>query len=850
MKPEAPVPLTSQGHRAGGNEHRHLASNSMTMFGSNAWDRATQHPTDLVGDNLHQGGATRHWVSPYSDPQLEYVYLGTPHQGSPQTSQVASPQRWPMPDATLNPSLAPPASNNVQYFQPTSGHPTSGQPTSGHAYIDHNGYNAAPTGTAQPSYTMPSSHFQLSQFQTVQRFGGVLSQETYEGPAVSELQYDNIWSISESNFLAQRSPQFNVAPGDIDMVEGYGLNSSANMQTPMASQLQQGGSVGNSTGNWTMLSQSPVLDDVGSSSSGQGAYNSTITGQTSMGGDNQGFLHDHHHSEGSRDCDRALFQLGGMPLPNVGYGETVMNPRLDYMNIVMEDTVSDGVSSTSTVDNRSSRDARAQTPYGHDQSGQGSSPLDSSVREQFQHNHQQRLEHREAYNTSARSDYNGQATATDNDFTQLIASGFSGIRHLGEPRWAMQLLNLCAAAIASRNISRTQHLMWVLNDLASVVGDANQRFAAYGLRALFCRITGRMEAASTFLRPRHYDQEISFGPKTVHRALVKFHEYVPWHQICYTAACQILMEVCAGKARLHLIDIGAGKGIEWPIFIDALVSRPGGPPAILKITMIRDQRREELNMRTAKSVNSEAADLMTRLVKFAGLVGLHVEVNVVTKALECVTREDLKIRDGETLAAVCQFRIHRLSEEVPDRATKSNPTSRPLLSPRDDFFDFLFSLKPDVFIMSDNDSDHCSHDFLTRFQNAISFWWRCYESMDIGYNGRDSEERQIIEYEGGMMVLNMVACEGFARIERNESYPQWQRRITRAGFVPQNLSDETKKVCQTLISNHSEFWELSFTDSNVVNLLWRKQPTTFTSVWKMPQSYSSSSSCQSTLIHN
>lgn len=117
MKPEAPVPLTSQGHRAGGNEHRHLASNSMTMFGSNAWDRATQHPTDLVGDNLHQGGATRHWVSPYSDPQLEYVYLGTPHQGSPQTSQVASPQRWPMPDATLNPSLAPPASNNVQYFQ-------------------------------------------------------------------------------------------------------------------------------------------------------------------------------------------------------------------------------------------------------------------------------------------------------------------------------------------------------------------------------------------------------------------------------------------------------------------------------------------------------------------------------------------------------------------------------------------------------------------------------------------------------------------------------------------------------------------------------------------------------------
>lgn len=34
-------------------------------------------------------------------------------------------------------------------------------------------------------------------------------------------------------------------------------------------------------------------------------------------------------------------------------------------------------------------------------------------------------------------------------------------------RWAEQLLNLCAAAIANSGIARTQHLMWVLNDLAS-----------------------------------------------------------------------------------------------------------------------------------------------------------------------------------------------------------------------------------------------------------------------------------------------------------------------------------------------------------------------------------------------
>lgn len=63
--------------------------------------------------------------------------------------------------------------------------------------------------------------------------------------------------------------------------------------------------------------------------------------------------------------------------------------------------------------------------------------------------------------------------------------------------------------------------------------------------------------------------------------------------------------------------------------------------------MIKDRRREEQNMQASKSVNSEAADFMTRLVKFAGVLGLPVKMNVVGKALECVTREDLQLRHGD-----------------------------------------------------------------------------------------------------------------------------------------------------------------------------------------------------------
>ncbi|KAG2722622.1 hypothetical protein I3760_02G135100 [Carya illinoinensis] len=53
-----------------------------------------------------------------------------------------------------------------------------------------------------------------------------------------------------------------------------------------------------------------------------------------------------------------------------------------------------------------------------------------------------------------------------------------------EGRWAKQLLNPCAAAITEGNMSRLQHLLCVLQELASHTGDSNRHPAFHGLRAL------------------------------------------------------------------------------------------------------------------------------------------------------------------------------------------------------------------------------------------------------------------------------------------------------------------------------------------------------------------------------
>lgn len=214
----------------------------------------------------------------------------------------------------------------------------------------------------------------------------------------------------------------------------------------------------------------------------------------------------------------------------------------------------------------------------------------------------------------------------------------------GDSRWAEQLLNLCAGAIANRNIGRTQHLMWVLNELASFTGDGNQRLAAYGLKALFCKITKGKEAAATWMRPFHH-QEKTLGPKAVHRALVTFHEFNLFHQVAYTVTNETLLEVFAGKSHLHIIDVGIIKGLQWPILIDALANRQGGPPSKLRITTIRHQNADA--KMSSNQVDKDSADFMSRLVTFAKVLGLNCELDMYVGPLESITKEDLKLHEGE-----------------------------------------------------------------------------------------------------------------------------------------------------------------------------------------------------------
>ncbi|MCI06684.1 scarecrow-like protein 9, partial [Trifolium medium] len=73
---------------------------------------------------------------------------------------------------------------------------------------------------------------------------------------------------------------------------------------------------------------------------------------------------------------------------------------------------------------------------------------------------------------------------------------------------------------------------------------------------------------------------------------------------------------------------------------------------------------------------------------------------------------------------------------------------------------------------------------------------------------REDWERMLIEKEiFGKEALNVIACEGCERVERPETYRQWQVRILRAGFLQQTFGKNTveRAVEKVKSSYHKDF---------------------------------------------
>ncbi|CAI5463163.1 unnamed protein product [Closterium sp. Yama58-4] len=385
----------------------------------------------------------------------------------------------------------------------------------------------------------------------------------------------------------------------------------------------------------------------------------------------------------------------------------------------------------------------------------------------------------------------------------------------------IEMLLDIAKAIVSGDHLRVHVLVERLTAVASVYGDATQRVSAYFLEGLLARASG---TAPTGPGCPGSDGAGAAGALGIYRSidcdapLLRAFEVLvsasPYLTFGHVACNSAILEAIQGARRVHIVDFGLGHAVQWPPLIQALAVLPGGPPH-LRITGI--DRPFVAGIHKGYCLRQAGQ----RLRKVAASWGVPFTFNFIPINLPDLQPSMVRCEADEVLVVNCALRLHNLMDES---VTPSNPRAAVLRTMR--------ALAPAVTTLVEQNTNHNSPFFLSRFLEALHYYASIFDALDASVPADSSERRLFEQRVLGRAIVNVVACEGQDRTERQEPLGQWERRVHRAGFVGYPLSREVVATATALLSTYKGPYSLSSEQPNSLTLNWKDQPLLAMSAWR------------------
>ncbi|RLM99273.1 hypothetical protein C2845_PM06G31880 [Panicum miliaceum] len=346
------------------------------------------------------------------------------------------------------------------------------------------------------------------------------------------------------------------------------------------------------------------------------------------------------------------------------------------------------------------------------------------------------------------------------------------------------LLLHCAQAVATDDRRSATELLKQIKRHASPQGDATQRLAHCFAEGLQARLAGTGS--------RMVYQSLMAKRTSVVDILQAYQLYMA--AICFKKAAflfsnQTIYNASLGKKKIHIVDYGIHYGFQWPCFLRRIACREGGPPEV-RITGIDlpqpgfrpTQRAEETGR---------------RLSKYCQEFGVPFRYQVMAASrMETIRAEDLNLDPEEVLIVNCIYQFQNLMDE-----------SVLIESPRDVALNNIRKMRPHAFVHGVVNGSFSVPFFLTRFREALFYYSALFDVLDTT-TPRDSSQRMLIEQNiFGRAALNAIACEGTDRVERPETYRQWQVRNQRAGLKQLPLNPNIVQVVRDKVKGcyHKDF---------------------------------------------
>ncbi|CAO2145253.1 unnamed protein product [Urochloa humidicola] len=347
------------------------------------------------------------------------------------------------------------------------------------------------------------------------------------------------------------------------------------------------------------------------------------------------------------------------------------------------------------------------------------------------------------------------------------------------------LLIHCAQAVANCDRHNAAELLRKIKQSSSPRGDATQRLAHCFAKGLEARLAGTGSQV--------YKSLMSKGTSAV--------DFYKAYQMCLAVCCFRMMAfkfsnvtICkaiTGRKKVHIVDYADHYGFQWPTLLGLLATWEGGPPEV-RITAIG---LPEPGFRPASRIEST----LRRLCNFAHQCGVPFKFRSIIAKWETVCADDLNIQPDEVLVVNGLFHFGKLLDEGGDIDSPS---------PRDMVLENIKKMHPDVFILCVENSSYNAPFFVTRFREVLFHYSAMFDIMDV-MAPRDNAVRIFIEQVFlGRRALNAIACEGSDRVERPETYRQWQVRTAHAGLRQLSLDPDIVKAVSKKVKDgyHKDFF--------------------------------------------
>ncbi|XP_057956688.1 scarecrow-like protein 33 [Malania oleifera] len=344
------------------------------------------------------------------------------------------------------------------------------------------------------------------------------------------------------------------------------------------------------------------------------------------------------------------------------------------------------------------------------------------------------------------------------------------------------LLIHCSRAVTNNDHRSANELLKEIRKYSSPFGDGTQRTAHYFANALEARLAGTgTQIYAGLARQRT-------SATNMLKAYQLYLSTCPFTRMAIFFANHLILKLARTATTLHIIDFGILYGFQWPIVIQRLADGVG-QPSKLRITAIE---LPQPGFRPAERVEETGR----RLGKYCERFNIPFEYKCIAQKWETVQIEELRLDRNETIVVNCLFGFKNLLDGTVL-----------IDSPRDAVLVLIRKINPQIFIHSVVNGSYDAALFAARFREALFHYSALFDMFDTNLT-RENQERLMFEKEFyGREVMNVLACEGSERVERPETYRQWQARNMSAQFRQLPLDRELLMMLKTRVkaAYHKDF---------------------------------------------